>query len=325
MNQILLCNQPLSAEAFQSQCSIGINQISASSCAAPRQLAAYTPYLVNSDNSTVSRDILNLLSPAPVAKELTNLSLSYGGDNVVALAEISAKLKDFNLGMIGASTSIYANRIGGFAGAVKDYQMALMEYRQAAVSNQAQKAVLKQKAHSSFNTMQAQFRNELNVVNEQVKSRRGTALTNPERATNIAKSSRSLAKLEVSNQIQAHNLVKLSKQAKFLGNGLAVIDFGSRVGNIHNSYQAGGNWERDLFIESSSFAASTIAGAAVVNAGSAALAILIVATPIGWIGLIAGGVAVIGVAAATSVGVNNAFKDNSGLWYDSIINSLGSR
>jgi hypothetical protein len=44
-----------------------------------------------------------------------------------------------------------------------------------------------------------------------------------------------------------------------LGNGLAVIDFGSRVGNIHNSYQAGGNWERDFFIESSSFAASAIA------------------------------------------------------------------
>jgi hypothetical protein len=120
--------------------------------------------------------------------------------------------------------------------------------------------------------------------------------------------------------VQAHNLVKFTQHAKFLGNGLAVIDFTSRVGNIHNEYKAGGEWERELFIESSSFAASAITGTAVVNAGAAALGILVVATPIGWVGLVVGGLAVAGTAAVTSIAMNNYAKDNSGGLYDDIMN-----
>ncbi|MCF6282302.1 MAG: hypothetical protein L3J28_08855 [Candidatus Polarisedimenticolaceae bacterium] len=114
---------------------------------------------------------------------------------------------------------------------------------------------------------------------------------------------------------------RLTKHAKFLGNGLAVIEFGSRVGKIHNSYQAGGNWERDMFIESSSFAASAITGSLAVDAG---LAILIFATPVGWFGLIIGGVAVGGVAAAASMGMNSLMKNNSGNVYDVIMKKLNN-
>ncbi len=46
--------------------------------------------------------------------------------------------------------------------------------------------------------------------------------------------------------------MKFSQQAKLLGNGVVVIDFGSRIGNIRNSYQAGENWGKEMFIESSS-------------------------------------------------------------------------
>ncbi|MCK5230442.1 MAG: hypothetical protein KAR13_09270 [Desulfobulbaceae bacterium] len=266
---------------------------------------------------------MSQLSPMPVSRELTNLSLSYGGDNVVALSEITAKLKNYNIGLMGASISVYANRIGGFAGAVKDYQTALMEYRHGVTSNSALKASAKQKAHAAFQKMQSQFRNELNVVTARVKARRGTPLTNADRATNIARSSRNIAKLNITSQVQANNLVKLSKQAKFLGNGLAVIDFGSRVGNIHNSYQANENWERDLFIESSSFAGSAITGTIAVNAGGAALTFLVAATPIGWVGLIVGGIAVAGVAVAASMGMNNVIKDNAGDVYDTLMKGLG--
>ncbi len=104
---------------------------------------ANTPYLIGNDDSSTSRIILGQLSPAPIAKELTNLSLSYGSDNVMALAEITAKLKDYNIGLMGASTSVYANRVGGFAGSVKDYQAALMEYRQAVTSSSPMKAAMK--------------------------------------------------------------------------------------------------------------------------------------------------------------------------------------
>ena len=106
-------------------------------------------------------------------------------------------------------------------------------------------------------------------------------------------------------QVQANNLVKFTKYAKVLVNGLAVIDFGSRAGNIHNSYQDGDNWERELFVESSSFAVSALTGTAVINAGTAALGLLVLATPIGWVGLVVGGLAIAGTAAPLKMTVHS--------------------
>ncbi|MCG6202273.1 hypothetical protein [Psychromonas antarctica] len=159
----------------------------------------------------------------------------------------------------------------------------------------------------------------MKVVTSQVKSSRGTPLTNFDRGANIARSSRNIAKLDLANVVQADNIVKFAKQAKFLGNGLAVIDFGSRVGNVHNSYKAGGNWEREMFIESSSFAATAITGTVAVDAG---LALLVFATPVGWFALVVGGLAVAGVAAAASMGMNSLIKNNAGNTYDALIKSL---
>ncbi|WP_102797672.1 hypothetical protein [Bowmanella denitrificans] len=323
MSQILLCNQSLNPQNLLYQCGISIDRISTVSCARPDVMAANMPYLLDEDNASHSRSMLDQLSPKPVAEELTRLSLSLGGDNVVALADIRAKLHEYNVGLMGASTSVYADRIGGFAKSVQNYQAALMEYRKAIETSSPLRSALKQKAHMAHQAMQRQFGNELNAVTAQVRSNRGTPLSNPNRATNIARSSRNVAKLNVSSQIQANNLVKLAKHAKLLGNGLAVIDFGSRVGNVHNTYQAGGHWERELFIESSSFAASALTGTAVVSAGSTALGILIVATPVGWVGLIIGGIAVAGAAAGASIWVNGQMKENSGGWYDDIMKWLG--
>ena len=288
MSEILLCNRALSPQAFENQCGIDIGTVSALSCTKPIMAAANTPYLVG-DNSSVNRNILNQLTPEPVAKSLTNLSLFYGGDNVVALAEMTEKLKDYNLGLIGASTSVYAGRISGFAGAVQDYEVALMKYRQAVTSNSSMKNSAEKMVNKAFQKMQGQFRNELNAVTAQIKAKRGIPLNNAKRSINIAKSSRNVAKLDVTSQIQANKIVRFSKQAKILGNGLAVIDFASRVGNVQNSYQAGEKWERNLFIESSSFATSAVTGSVAVNVGGAALTFLVAATPIGWIGLIIGG------------------------------------
>ena len=257
-----------------------------------------------------------LLSPIPVSRELTRLSLSLGAENTLALANISSKLQEYNSGLIGASTSVYANRVGGFAGAVKTYQESLLNYRQVMKSNPAAKALAKKNVMTAYQQMQRRFNHELNAVTAGIKSRRGTPLSKPQRGINIARSSRNITRLDVTSRIEAQKLVKFSQHAKLLGNGLAVIDFSSRVGNIHNSYKSGDNWERDLFIESSSFAISAASGTAVVNAGGAALGFLVVATPIGWVGLIIGGVAVAGVAAATSIGMNELAKSKSGGLYD---------
>ncbi len=74
-----------------------------------------------------------------------------------------------------------------------------------------------------------------------------------------------------------------------------------------------------MFIESSSFALSAAAGVGVVNAGGAALTFLMVATPVGWVGLIVGGFAVAGTAAVASISANNISKKMSGGFYDDIM------
>jgi hypothetical protein len=319
MSELLLCSQALSPKALQAQCGIEIEQLSAFNCPSPAMAAANTPYFIGKRDPSLDFKILNQLSPPRTAKEITNLSVSFGSDNTLALAEITAKVKEYNVGLIGSSTAVYGSRIEGFSGAVLKYQTALLDYRNTSTANSSLKATMKQQAYAAFEKMQSQFRNELNTVSSQVKARRGNPLNNIKRATNIARSSRSAAKLNVTNQIQANNLVKFAKHTKYLGNGLAIIDFGSRVANIHTSYQTDENWERELFIESSSFAASAITGTAAVNAG---LTLLVFATPFGWAGLIIGGLAVAGASAAASISMNNAFKANSGDWYDYIMSQL---
>ena len=316
MSEIILCNRTYSASVFKNECGIGIELASSLSCANPDTIIANTPYLLKSNNSAVGTTSLAKLSNPSITKNLTSLALSFGGDNLIALSSISSQLQEYNVGLMGASTSVYANRMGGFVGSVKNYQSALMEYSQVVKSKSPLKVAAKQKAKMAFDKMQKSFKHEVKVVSGQVKSSRGTPLTNFDRGTNIAKSSRNMAKLDIVSPIQADKIVKFTKHAKFLGNGLAVIDFGSRVGSIHNSYKAGGNWEREMFIESSSFAASAITGTLVVEAG---LALLIFATPVGWMGLIVGGLTVAGTAALTSIAVNDEFKSNSGKWYDSIM------
>jgi hypothetical protein len=206
--------------------------------------------------------------------------------------------------------------MSGFVGAVQNYQDALMQYRQAIKTNPATKAVAKQKTITAFQTMQRGFKHELNVVNAGIKSKKGTPLTSVTRGTNIARSSRNVAKLDVSTHVQAHNLVKFTRYAKFLGNGLALIELSRGVGNVYNSYKVDGEWEREMFIESMSFGLSATAGSLAVNAG---LSLLVFATPFGWAGLIIGGVAIAGVAAGVSMGTNSAIKQNSGAWYDEIM------
>ena len=51
---------------------------------------------------------------------------------------------------------------------------------------------------------------------------------------------------------------------------------------------------------------------------------VMVATPVGWVGLVIGGIAVAGVAAGASIWTNNKVKNNSGSLYDDIMMWINS-
>lgn len=323
MSEVVLCKWPIDPLQLLNRCGISIDQLTALGCKKPTSVVPNTPYLIG-DNPTHA-GILSQLSSLPVARGLTDLSLTLGSDNLLPLATMRDKLQEAGVGFLGAAAGLSNKRGNAFVTAVKDYQKTLLQYRKAVVANAPTKASARQVAQRAFDEMQRHFRSELSILTAQVKTRRGSPLTNPQRAINIANSSRNIAKLHVTNQVEASWLVKLTRHAKVLGNGLVVIDFGARVGRINNEYKAGGNWGRELFIESSSFATGATSGIMVGNAGAAALMFSIAATPVGWVGLVAvaGGALVAGGAAAASIVTNNATKSVAGEGYDGLMKFLG--
>jgi hypothetical protein len=152
-------------------------------------------------------------------------------------------------------------------------------------------------------------------------------LTRPRRAIELAQKSRRIAKLRVVDEVEATRLVRFGRYGRYLGNGLAVIDFGSRVSHVHDIYKARGDWYREMFVESFSFAASAGFGEAVALGGSAiaaeALGALVAATPAGWV-LFVVGLGVAAAAAGTSILADKIVKKRGGHWYDSITKWMNS-
>ena len=132
-----------------------------------------------------------------------------------------------------------------------------------------------------------------------------------------------MAKLDVASHVEASNLVRFARSAKYLGNGVAAIDFGSRARDIYDDYKEGGDWGRKMFVESSSFAGSMGAGYVLTGVGmdalDAALGVALAATPAGRV-LIVGGLAVAGAAAAGSMYFDGVAERHAGSFYDRIMN-----
>ncbi len=323
MAEILLSSQPCTPASLYNYYGIETAHIRDIGGFGPPMLLPRRPYLVSTYPSGMDQIIITTLKHMP--SDLTDMALEFGEDNTIAITEIAANLRQYGAVAAGAATGLYSQRMQGFLSAVKDYQDALLEYRAIAKTNTAMQAVAKQKVIAAFQRLQTGFQNELNRITYRISTRRGIALTNSKRAINIARSARNVARLDVADQVEAANLVNFAKYGEFLGGGLAVIDFASRAGEIQNSYKAGNNWERELFIESLSFAASVGIGAEIAGLGSAvtevALGCFLCATPAGWV-LIVVGLGVAAVSAGVSISIDHYVKKNGGTCYDKIMKWL---
>ncbi len=255
-------------------------------------------------------------------RNIHSLSATLGQDNVVGVSSAMMALRDTSAALAGSTASVHGARGNAFTNAVQHYQNVLLTYRdvvQGKGPSGVTSASAGQAIHAAFSNMQQKFQYELKItaLSQKRVPRKGTPLNNSTRAMNIARSSRHIQKLQLTSVVQASALGRFSQYGKVLGNGLVLVDVGSRIGNVHNEYKAEGDWERELFIESSSFALSAGAGIIAVNAGTVALTFLTVATPIGWIGLIV-------TAAAVSMVTNSIVKNRSSGWYDDLMQWVNS-
>jgi hypothetical protein len=286
-------------------------------------VSGYNPYFIGVKPGPGLRDqiILGELAAGDASRKLTDMAQCFGAERVSDLADFRKHATALGVGSIGTSTSVYMDLTNRFAKALESYQKALLSYRDATRAGSLLQFAKKLDVRKAFDRLQTQFQSELKILTARTKSSRGTPLTRPERGINIARSSRSAYKLHVANQAHAHGLVRFTRHAKILGNGLAVVDFGSRAGTVHNAYAAGENWHREMFVQSASFTAGGIASVVGVKGG---LALLAVFTPAGLVGLIIGGLAIAGTTAAGAYFTDRQVQECAGGWYDTIIEWMAS-
>jgi hypothetical protein len=327
MAEVLLCKNPCTLDSLDDIHDMYSLQLKHKPRTGPPILIPYRPYLHSAQPSTTDENIMLKLNHSLPKRDITDMAFDLGEENTVAIAEIAAGLRDYSAASAGAVTTVYGRRMQNFGAAVKRVQDALLKYRAVAKSDPAAASVAEQEVMNAYKQMQKGFQTEVNIVTSGIRRSRALTLTRPRRALEVARHSRRIAKLRVFDEVQATRLVRLSKYGKYLGNGLVVIDFGSRVNHIHDSYKAGENWYREMFVESTSFALSVSAGSFVADAGTyfagqalagEALACLIGATPAGWV-LVIVGLGVAAAAAGTSIYLDKKIKENSGSWYDAIM------
>ena len=310
MTEILISSQIYNKPQFRQMCGEPLEDLY---CNGQHGVMwAYQPYTIGRITPADGGLITPLLCGNP--RNIHRLSATLGQDNVVGVSKAMMALRDTTAALAGSAASVHATRGSAFTTAVQRCQGALLAWRDVVYGKGAlgvTPASAGQAFYTAFANMQQKFQYELRIaaLSQKRGPLKGTALNNSTRATNIARSSPHIQKLQLTSVTQATALGRFSQYGKVLGNGLVLIDVGSRVGNIHNEYKADGDWERELFIESSSFAASAIAGSITAYAG---VAFFVLATPIGWVGLIV-------TAAAASMGMNYLVKEGSGGIYDSIM------
>lgn len=325
MTEILWCNLPIKLNEIEKQCGLSPNHVTGMGCAKHSMLLPYRPYVVGMRPTRNDQDLLARLQ-GPGFRNIVDISLAYGGDDTQALAAISAKLSGYGAAMTGAAADLYKGRMDGFIGSVKQYQAALLDWRDALTSDKADRGFARQNAHHAYQNLQTNFHRELRITKAQLGAR-GKVLRNFNRAGKLVRRNRITASLDIADPVEATSLMRFGRYARHLGEGVTAIDFGSRTGNVYNTYQSGGSWERELFVESLSFAGSAGVGYGAGIVGDAALGLLIAATPVGWIGLVVIGVGALvatGVTAATSIAVDHYFENRGGHWYDGIIKWIES-
>lgn len=290
-------------------------------------LAAGTPYLTKSDktsgNDSETLRLFNMLkqmSPAE-RKQMARLNKDFGVEVVDALSEFYQMqllpavhsvnsftqstaipyLKKEMAGFAGAAATAVESRLKGFSGYVAKYQLALEQYR-AAFQNKASAAerrALAKQVSTAQAAVNQRFQSEIQRIiatNAAKAGRRGTVWTNPERAMGLARGSKTDAAIRLQSSHNFKRVQQFQRGANVLGKGVIALDAGLRISKVHETFQAGGDWQRELSREMTGLSFGVLAGSAVGGYLTTSLTLLLVATPFGWaiaigVGLVSGLVA----------------------------------
>ncbi len=286
----------------------------------PRTLSAFEPYLLGSDHGRDESGLCNTL--APHSRLLCDMCQDFGGPATVELAEISFDLRNHAASVLdygGAAAGVYGERIGRFSTAMEQHQKAIAAYHRATrprAPKGLSKALAREELLRSGAELNASFRHELGLVSRKWYPRSTMLVSGGQRVPDRVRHSRKLSRLDVASQAQASKLVELGRHAKYGNRGLLAIDLGRRVLNVHATHEDGGDWHRQAFVESAAFSAGAWSAGVLAGSAAAALDVFVVATPAGWVLLIAAGLIAAGVVMAGSATFSQSVETAAGQLYD---------
>lgn len=292
-------------------------------------LSANTPYCLeqNPQASSIQRTLTGL---NVAERDKLMCSMDILDQRLLTIAELyDTALSTINLqqtgSLVGAGATASHTRLTGFQKAIVDYQealLALSEHGKSKVNGRpanAKKALLKAAVERSYKHLQQTYQTELKkiVTPAEWGKNRGSALSSAQRGIHVA-SRRKYRQLNIQNGKQAMQLAKLTQGINFAGNGLIVLDAGLRVNTVRNSYNSNRDWQRELAVQTAGFGAGGAAGLAAgqltaTGLTTAAVAIGLAVTPVGWVIIVGTAIAVGFVAAST---FDNAGQELAGKIYD---------
>lgn len=197
------------------------------------------------------------------------------------------------IGLVNAALETPGQRAEGFAGAIRAYQDTLLKVRRAKLDKLPgpEQARLAQQARTACEHMNRRFRAELEYYKGRwAHASRGSALSNPQRALNQARDARTPKPITFSDSHQVMRLTRFAHVARIAGRGLLVLDVGLRTQKVVEDPEAGADWQRTATIETVGLSFGFLSGYGASYAVAGGLGLLLGATPVGWVIMIAGGI-----------------------------------
>lgn len=269
-----------------------------------------------------------LVALAPQQRVLLSQAANQFGDLTVPLARFYQQaleplpaetwqfLADNKRALADAAVGATAGQYDKFVAALTNYKNSLEALRAANQQRlpRSQLVQLEQVVRNNWQRLNSQFRVQLQRLLGEVSARRGTPLSNPQRAINIARSSRNAAALAIETTSEVRAISRFATGLKGAGTGFVILDAGVRANTVYNDYQAGKDWQRSAVVETTSMGFSVATAAVTTDAVIAAgIAIGLCATPVGWVVAIG-----LGAVAAyfSASAVNGVTANLAGQLYD---------
>ena len=308
-----------------------------------------TAYISRSDSSYAARTPVSphlqqmlkqlQLLPPQSRKTISDLNAAYGSDLLLSLSsfynneilplpaqgaafarnKVLPVIKKESIGFTGAGLTAVSTRSTVFAKLITEYQQTLETLR-AAYKNKLPKFQLMKLeaiANEAHQTLNQQFQSELRQYMPMGKGNKGSVWSNAQRGMGLAKGARTDAPLKLNNTNEIAKLGRFSRNVKYLGNGMILLDAAFRGADVYSDYNEGKDWQRSLVTQTAGFGLGGAAGLYVGQIATGAATAFLVSTPLGWVIAISIGFAV-GYGAAK---VGDAIgKDAAGFAYDTSAN-----